>query len=283
MPFMDIFLDPVEKTRAEQARTLRKPIPTRMGFTQQEIEQNPELQRMRMSPIEMGGFRGALQTRQQAEMGEKLKMLYEKANASIDEMQIDENMKPLLKSSVFGGGPKRAIDFLEARMQHREGLDTEILKAFLKGGEEGWEAPQAATGKLFQKGTVYQTKKKTGEVKVLQKPEKAGVGGTAADQIKEISNQYRNWLTTEKSIAMGGLDNPMLAMAMRDMPADSPFVQAFQKQDLAAMQEIARKARQYWEDKFEEARIKSEYPNAKKDQYGWYVEKDGKKYQVVVE
>jgi len=103
----------------------------------------------------------------------------------------------------------------------------------------------------------------------------------AAPSIEDLSDQVRKWMSLEKTIAMGGLDDPLLLGMMSMLPEDSPMKQAWSEQDLSALQAEATKQREYYQGRLEEARIKKEYPNAQKDEYGnWVVTIQGKEYVI---
>ncbi len=85
----------------------------------------------------------------------------------------------------------------------------------------------------------------------------------------------------EKTLAMGGLDDPMLLSMMAMLPEDHPMKAAWETQDLSALREEATKQREYYQTLLEETRIKKEYPNAKRDEYGnWAVTIEGKEYVI---
>lgn len=103
----------------------------------------------------------------------------------------------------------------------------------------------------------------------------------AAPSIEDLSDQVRKWMSLEKTIAMGGLDDPLLLGMMSMLPEDSPMKQAWSERDLSALQAEATKQREYYQGRLEEARIKKEYPNAQKDEYGnWVVTIQGKEYVI---
>lgn len=274
-------ITPGEKLINERAQFQRTPNIgfTRKLFTPTEIEKHPELQRS-MRPFEATAFRGALDVRQQRMQQEKIRQLYETAVLpSIDELPVADNMKSILKASIIQAGPKVALDYLEAIDTNDTRMAIQILKNAseqLKQTGGQYEAPQVTGGAGgFPKGTVTQKGPK-GKVSVLHKvtqPKPKAPRG-----VEDVRKDYQTWIEAGNSIERGEVSGGMLAVleALRPGTIDA-YGEAKETKDVNPLRKLVQEQIEILQKQLQDYEMREKYPEAKKDEYGWYRIVNGKK------